>query len=129
MSTPTWTSALLKLCWPEPETVALENYLRGWPQLASAALIWTDALLAAHRHGPVRTVHVERRLLALPVLEITRALFQEAGALTDPGHRSLDAIHLAAAISLGADLGVVVTYDERMRSAAAGLGLSVAARD
>ncbi|MGI8562004.1 MAG: type II toxin-antitoxin system VapC family toxin [Candidatus Dormibacter sp.] len=120
------TSAFLKLCWPEPETVALENYLSGWPQLVSAALIWTEALLAAQRHGPVRRAHVERRLLALPVLEISRALFREAGALAAPGLRSLDAIHLAAAISLGGDLGVIVTYDERMRSAAAALGLSVA---
>jgi predicted nucleic acid-binding protein len=40
--------------------------------------------------------------------------------------RSLDAIHLAAAMSLGPDLGVVVTYDERLAAAADLLGLPIA---
>ena len=39
---------------------------------------------------------------------------------------SLDAIHLAAARSLGQDLIAVVTYDSRMAVAAAALGLDVA---
>lgn len=41
--------------------------------------------------------------------------------------RSLDAIHLAAALSIGSDLGVLVTYDERMARAADELGIEVAA--
>jgi predicted nucleic acid-binding protein len=39
--------------------------------------------------------------------------------------RALDAIHLAAALGLGTDLGAVVTYDARMSSAAQALGLPV----
>ena len=51
----------------------------------------------------------------------------DAAALLDPvSIRSLDAIHLATARSLGADVGVVVTYDDRMADAARGLGLEVA---
>jgi predicted nucleic acid-binding protein len=41
--------------------------------------------------------------------------------------RSLDAIHVAAARSLGADLDLVATYDRRMSAAAAAIGLTVAA--
>jgi predicted nucleic acid-binding protein len=41
--------------------------------------------------------------------------------------RSLDAIHLASALSLGADLGSIVTYDSNMATAAAGYGLEVLA--
>ena len=37
--------------------------------------------------------------------------------------RSLDAVHLAAAQTLGSDLGALVTYDVRMASAATALGL------
>lgn len=37
--------------------------------------------------------------------------------------RSLDAIHLAAALSLGTEIHAVVTYDARMISTAHGLGL------
>jgi predicted nucleic acid-binding protein len=41
--------------------------------------------------------------------------------------RSLDAIHLATAQELGADLARVCTYDERMADAASALGLTVVA--
>jgi predicted nucleic acid-binding protein len=37
--------------------------------------------------------------------------------------RSLDAIHLAAARTLGDELTAVITYDERMAAAAGVLGL------
>jgi hypothetical protein len=40
--------------------------------------------------------------------------------------RSLDAIHLATAQQLGADLARIVTYDDRMAVAANQLGLTTA---
>ncbi len=120
------TSAFVKLCWPEPETPVLQSYLSQWPLLVSAALVWTESLRAAQRQGPARLADVERRLAVMPVLEVDRALFRQAGLLTQPTVRSLDAIHLAAALSLGQDLGVVITYDERMVAAASVLGLHVA---
>lgn len=52
------------------------------------------------------------------------ALLDAAGELA-VDVRSLDAIHLAAARSLGRDLGAVVTYDERMIRGARELGLEV----
>jgi predicted nucleic acid-binding protein len=45
--------------------------------------------------------------------------------LDGPSLQSLDAIHLAAAQALGAELESVVTYDARMRGAATTLGLRV----
>ena len=39
--------------------------------------------------------------------------------------RTLDAIHLASALSLGDALGSFVTYDRRMRDAALAMGLPV----
>ena len=41
--------------------------------------------------------------------------------------RSLDALHLAAALDLGDDLDGIITYDERLASAAAALGIAVIA--
>jgi len=41
--------------------------------------------------------------------------------------RSLDAIHLAAALSLGRDLAGMVTYDRRMAEASQALGVRVEA--
>lgn len=40
--------------------------------------------------------------------------------------RTLDAIHIASAQTLGAELLAVVTYDERMIRAVDGLGLATA---
>jgi uncharacterized protein len=47
--------------------------------------------------------------------------------LTTAGLRSLDAIHLATALSLGDDVGAVFAYDTRLSEAAADAGLDVRA--
>ena len=44
-----------------------------------------------------------------------------------PDLRSLDAVHIASAFSLGDDLGVLVTYDERMLAAARHAGVEILA--
>ncbi len=41
--------------------------------------------------------------------------------------RSLDAIHLATALSIGADLGALFSYDDRLTAAAIAAGLCVLA--
>jgi uncharacterized protein len=120
------TSAFVKLCWPEPESDALLGYLRSWPLRVSAALLWTETLRAVQRQPVARVERAQRLLQLIPLLEVDRALFRQAG-LMGPSHiRSLDAIHIAAAMSLGPDLGVLITYDERMAAAATLYGLPVA---
>lgn len=119
------TSAFVKLCWPEPESEALHDYLRHWPHRASAALLWTEALRAAQRQPPARVERTRRLLERIPMIELDRALYRQAGLLGPSTMRSLDAVHVAAAMSLGPDLGVVVTYDDRMAAAADLFGLPV----
>jgi predicted nucleic acid-binding protein len=123
------TSAFVKLCWPEPESEALHEFLRGWPLRVSAALLWTEALRAAQRQPPGRVEQARRVLQLIPMIEVGGTLLRQAG-LMGPAHmRSLDAIHIAAAMSLGPDLGVVITYDDRLAAAAGLLGLQVASPD
>lgn len=44
----------------------------------------------------------------------------------EPGElRTLDAIHLAAALEIGQDLGVMIAYDIRLKAAARAYGLAV----
>jgi predicted nucleic acid-binding protein len=119
------TSAFVKLCWPEPESAALTSYLQPWPLRASSALLWTEALRAAQRHPVPRMGRVQTALRRVALIEVDRGLFRQAGMLPPPDLRSLDAIHLAAAFSLGPDLGVVVAYDQRMISAAKQQGFVV----
>lgn len=120
------TSAFVKLCWPEPESVALYALLRSWPLRVSAALLYTEALRAAQRQPASRISKVQTILRRIALIEVDRALLRQAGMLLPMDMRSLDAVHLAAAFSLGADLGIVVTYDQRMAAAAEQLGLMVA---
>jgi predicted nucleic acid-binding protein len=59
-------------------------------------------------------------------IALDRDLLDAAATLT-PGTklRSPDAIHLASARALGADLRTLVTYDERMRASAVAIGIAV----
>lgn len=57
--------------------------------------------------------------------EVPASLFREAAHLAGEQLRSLDALHLAAAIRIGVD--AVVTYDQRMTDAARMLGLTIVA--
>ena len=62
----------------------------------------------------------------IDLIQLDDELLDLAADLEGP-LRSLDAIHLAAALELGDELEVVVTYDARMTRAAEALGLPVAA--
>ena len=64
---------------------------------------------------------------ALVLLTLSTSLFEHAAMLEPDVHRSLDALHLAAALDLGDDLDGVITYDDRLASAAVALGVVVIA--
>jgi predicted nucleic acid-binding protein len=119
------TSAFVKLVVADSESSALSQYLRRRPNQASAALIRTEALRAARRLDPSLTAAVRQRLRYLTLIRLSSDLLDRAGELDPLTMRSLDAIHLAAALSLGSDLGSFVTYDETLGSAAAHAGLRV----
>ncbi|HYW27569.1 MAG TPA: type II toxin-antitoxin system VapC family toxin [Terriglobales bacterium] len=120
------TSAFVRLCWPEPESEALHSYLSGWPQRVSSVLLCTEALRAAQRQPATRIERTQRLLERMPMVEVDRSLFRQAGLLGPATMRSLDAVHVASALALGPDLGVVITYDERMAVVARLFGLDVA---
>ncbi|HLY67958.1 MAG TPA: PIN domain-containing protein [Chloroflexota bacterium] len=67
------------------------------------------------------------RRRSMILVAINDAVLKEAATIGPQLLRSLDAIHLATARQLGTDLGVVVTYDQRLTRAALELGLPVAA--
>ncbi len=52
------------------------------------------------------------------LIEVTTAVFEEAGRLEPADLRLLDAIHVAAALDLGDGLEGLVTYDDRLARAA-----------
>lgn len=62
-------------------------------------------------------------LRTIELVRVNNPVLDAAAALEPADLRSLDVIHLATAQLFGKDLGVVVTYDERMIAAAEKLGL------
>ena|SRR5438094_8133076 len=119
------TSAVAKLVMVEPESGALDNFLRNRPLQAAAALLRTEVLRAAMRVSQAHVAQARRLLASLAFVEVDRSLLDHAGTLMPPEMRSLDAIHVAAALALGDDLGEFVTYDRRMQAAAQQWGLVV----
>jgi predicted nucleic acid-binding protein len=120
------TSAAMKLMVEEAESAALAAALdEVQPDLVSCLLLETEARRAAHRSTGLTQEHVTQLLDGVALYEAPPSLFREAGLFPGAALRSLDALHLAAAVRLGAD--AVVTYDERMATSARGLGLAVVA--
>jgi hypothetical protein len=66
-------------------------------------------------------------LTRLDLVRINNRVLDEAATLLPVGVRTLDAIHLATAGQLGPDLGMLVTYDDRMAEAAKQTGHRVVA--
>lgn len=123
------TSALVKLVQVEPESAALRGFLRrhradGW---VGSALSRTELVRAVLAGGSDAVDQARRVLNGLDQIRVDVRVLDDAATLVTPAVvRSLDAIHLASARRLGAELRAVVTYDERMAGAARGLNLTVA---
>jgi uncharacterized protein len=118
------SSAFVKLVVAEPETSSLRLWLRNWPDRASAALLRVESIRAVAPTGPQAIRTARWQLARLHLIEINRSLLDSAATLAGP-LRPLDAIHLAAAQSMGSDLGAVVTYDQRLAQAAGRMGMTV----
>jgi predicted nucleic acid-binding protein len=121
------SSALLKLVVVEPETSALEADLAGRDGLVASRLAALECRRAARRTSNKRVLQtVEQVLDAVYLLDITPAILDRAAIADPPLLRSLDAIHLATAVSIDDPRLEVITYDRRFAEAAQSSGLRVA---
>ncbi|MEO6881381.1 MAG: type II toxin-antitoxin system VapC family toxin [Mycobacteriaceae bacterium] len=120
------SSAAVKLLVQEAESDALAAHLderAGEHTIMSCLLVETELRRFAVRVG-VSQEAVSAVLAGITLLEPDRALYRTAGLLPGPHMRSLDALHVAAALQLQAD--VMLTYDHRQAEAARWSGLSTA---
>ncbi len=122
------TSAAVKLVVSERGSSALRSWARRHEgRVVSCDLLRTE-LLRTTRRGAMQQMERARAVLdATTLLTVPTETFERAALLDPPNLRSLDAIHLAAALSLGDDLEGFVTYDERQATSARALGLTVVA--
>lgn len=96
------------------------------PVLISSVLARTEVVRAVARTDPDAVNLAVDLLAALSVVELDVALADTAAQLDPAELRSLDALHLAAALRLGPALGSMISYDGRMLDAARRHGISVA---
>lgn len=122
------TSAFVKLVIPEPETAALVAALPTEARLVASEILEVEALRAARRTKGEDGAAVARAQLAgVRLLPLTDQIRRRACELEPATLRSLDAIHIATALSLGERLGCMYAYDARMATAAGEAGLRVCA--
>lgn len=122
------TSALAKLVVAEPESEALRRWIGDHgAELLGSDLTRAELLRATRRVAPDLVVEARTVLESITLTELTTEIFDEAGRLDPPGLRTLDALHIVAALDLGDDVEGMVTYDERLAAAAEANGIAVAA--
>jgi predicted nucleic acid-binding protein len=121
------SSALVKLVVHESGTDELRAWLSSHPAVVSSALAVTEVRRAIGRLSTRRSLSDRARLVldGVALLAVDNALLEAAAGLKSPELRTLDAIHIASALSLGADLLAFVSYDARQAVAAKRAGLPV----
>ena len=120
------SSALLKLVVSEGETAALEADLATRDGLVTSSIAVVECHRAARRAGDRRILQrTELVLESVYLLDFTAVVLERASTLHPVGIRSLDAIHLASALSVDERDMEVITYDDRMADAARANGLRV----
>jgi predicted nucleic acid-binding protein len=128
------TSAACKLAWDEAESDALREFLgQEETKLVSSVLLVVELRRALMRH--VERVHdgsvvsaslaVDALLSTVNLVEAERGIVGKAGMLAPVALRSLDAIHLASAMSASAVLDGMLCYDDRLTNAAIDVGIDV----
>lgn len=121
------SSAIIKVAVPEPESRDLFKALGDWPGRVSSELARTEVLRALRRAGAsaAELRRGEKVLDRIDLVRVDTRILTQAATLEPVLLRSLDAIHLATALSLGSDLAAVVSYDARLCRAAAAANLEV----
>jgi len=121
------SSAIVKLVAPEPETDALIAFLGTDPERVTSALALVEVCRAVQRVGGDEVLFRRARevLSRISLIRIDDPVLRTAAELDPHTLRSLDAIHIATALSTVEPLAALVTYDSRLRDASRLNGITV----
>jgi uncharacterized protein len=119
----------------ETESDALNRELVRWDEWISCSIAQAEVLRACRlaasqpqRAPDDRLVErAERVVRRIGLIDADSSLLDEASRVDPVQLRTLDAIHLAAALSLGDEVGAMFTYDRRLADAARQYGLEILA--
>jgi len=120
------TSAAAKLVFEEEHSSAMREWIGVHGSNAvSSDLLRTELLRVARRGSHDRPGLARAVLDRMVLMSMPAATFERAADIDPEALRSLDALHLAAALELGDALDGLVTYDQRMGAAALARGVHV----
>ena len=91
----------------------------------SSDLLRTELLRLARRTAPELVGQARTVLDSITLLALSTETYERAALLEPRQLRSLDALHLAAAMESGPGLEGIVTYDDRLSEAARAIGVPV----
>jgi predicted nucleic acid-binding protein len=120
-------SAAVKLIVRERESASVRRFLAGQVTRVSSRVLAVEVIRAVARASPASLDQARSLLGVMEFVELDEEIAGRAAGLQPAGLRSLDAIHLASALSLADELDAFITYDARQADAAEALGLTVAA--
>ncbi len=115
----------MKLSLREAELKALLPALAEWDGYVSSALLGVEAVRACGWYGDIYAADARSFLLDVAMLPMDDAVLAEAASIDPPLLRSLDALHLATALSVRDEIGAFLTYDEKLAGVARERGLPV----
>ena len=121
------TSAVIKLLVEESDSKAFAAFYDAHTaaEWVSSSLLRIEVTRAVARVRPVLMPDARDLLLAFTYVAMDDEIVEAAMTEPDRKLRSLDAIHLATARALGPDLEAIVTYDDRLATAATDAGRNV----
>jgi predicted nucleic acid-binding protein len=122
------SSALVKLILEESESRALARWLAERADLAlvSSAIHRAEVPRAIWRANPSALARSLRQVRGVEKIGLSTDVLDSAAAVPPQSLRALDAIHLAAALSVRRELTAFVAYDKRLLAAAKDAGLPTA---
>ncbi len=121
------SSALLKLLVEESESAALAEWLseQAGISVISSELARLEVIRASRRLDPGILPAARALMSQVDLLPLGGEVLTAAAEIGEPVLRSLDAIHLASALSIREHLTAFVAYDLRLVDAAQSVGLEV----
>lgn len=113
-------TAMMKLIVEAPESPALTTYLSAHTDTRwiTCALSRAELLRATAELGPEAGEHAQHVLTGIDTVNVTDRLLDAVVALDPAPPRVTDGLHIAAALTAGARLRTLVTYDPDLAVAA-----------
>lgn len=121
-------SALVKLAVTERESAALIEWLGDSPNIVrvSSPIARVEVPRAVWRADPGSLPQAYTVVRRVRDVRVTADVITRAAGVRPSTLRSLDAIHLASALTIKRDLTAFVSYDQRLLTAAKEAGLPTA---